>query len=159
MSQQSQSSQKYFISKDCDYDRSPLKMIVTLFLRIAIMIVVLINALFMRTAFMIAVLIKKSCFWLFIWLRPWFQSSLLGLRSWSQYSLNVLYLSLYEDCNRDHCPKTGLRPSQNVKKLFLRFCEDCDYDCSLHKMPYFSFSSDRTHREHEQNKIYKKVNS
>ena len=91
-----QSSQKYLISDDCDYDRTPHKMVTTLFLRIAIMITVLINCtiyedcdhdrgphkniiflgfymiaiiitvFFIRIAIMIAVCIKMSYIWVFM---------------------------------------------------------------------------------------------
>jgi len=88
----------------------------------------------------------------YLWgLRLWSQSSQKCYVSKSLYDCdhdrssihkNILYLSLYKDCDHDHIPKRGLWPwsqsSQNI--LFLCFCEECDYDRSPHKMPYFLVS-------------------
>ena len=95
----SQSSKKYLISEDCDYDRSTHKMITNL------------------KKYTIyedynhdVILTKMSYFWVFIWLRSWSQSFLLGLWPWSRYSQNVLYFeSLW-----------GLRPQNAHFWVFVR---------------------------------------
>ena len=125
------------------------------------------NALVFKTAIMITVLTKWSqyrglqlrsrssqmpYFWL---LRLWQQSSQNNCSHISEDCdphKNVMLLSLYEDW--DHCDHDR---SMHKNILYLRFCEDRDHDRNPHKMPYFSLSPHRTHHEHEQNEICKKV--
>jgi len=78
---------------------------------------------------------KRSSFWVFIRLRSWSHSSLLGLQSWLQYSQTCpIFESLW-----------GLRPSYiwvfmrspHEISYFFSFCEDCNHDSSPHKLPHF----------------------
>jgi len=129
-----QSSQKYLISDDCDYDRTPHKMVTTLFLRIAIMITVLINCTIYEDCdhdrgphkniiflgfYMIVIIITVFFIRIAIMIAVF----------------TILYMSIY-DHGRN--PKRGLRSlsysSQNA--ISLKFCEDYDYDRSSHKMLY-----------------------
>ena len=121
-------------------DRSSHKMIRALFFRIAIIIAVLIKC----------TITKMSYFWVFLWLWPWSQSSLLGLRPWSQYSKNVKYLGLYEDCDHGR--------SDHKIPYFWVYVRTATMIVVLTKWPISEcVLVEDCDREHKQNEIYKKV--
>ena len=118
------------ISKDCDHDHSCHKMHNLLGQRLWSQSLQKCHVSHKNVMFMSLYMIANMIVVLFIRTRSWSQYSqkcpifepLGGLRPWSQFSQNALFLSFYEHC---------------------------DF--------YFWVSPHRTHREHEQNEICKKV--
>ena len=112
----SQSSQKWLIFENRDYDRSPHKMIATLFLRIEIMITVLIkciiyedydyvrslhkNIMFL-SLYMFAINIQKMSY---IWVFVRTAIMITVLWPWSQSSQNALFLSFCMIAVLTRCP-------------------------------------------------------